>query len=65
MEEIGVQFVESWGRRMNDKTLFLARPHLDEAGVDAAREEGRRLTADEAVALALDSLRLREYGRAT
>jgi predicted ATPase len=57
MEEIGVTFVEAWVRRMNDETLAAARTHLDESGVAEAWEEGRRLTADKAVALALSELR--------
>jgi predicted ATPase len=48
--------VESWVARMNEVTLAAARPHIDEAAVAEAWEEGRKLTADEAVALALDEL---------
>jgi hypothetical protein len=57
MEELGISSVEAWVQRMNDDTLAAARTALDEAGTAEAWEQGRRLTADEAVALALDRLR--------
>jgi hypothetical protein len=53
-EEMGAS--SPWLERMNEKTLSMIRAGLDEAAFDAAWEEGRRLTPDEAVALALDSL---------
>jgi predicted ATPase len=56
MEEIGVTFVEGWVRRMNDETLAAVHLHLDAAAVSEAWEEGRKLTVDEAVALALSEL---------
>jgi predicted ATPase len=49
--------VEAWVQRMNDVTLELIREELDEAAVAAASERGRTLTADEAVALAVECLR--------
>ena len=45
-----------WLARMNDQTLAAVRERLEEPAVVEAREEGRALTVDEAVALALDSL---------
>ena len=54
-EELGV-VVESWITELNDKTLELIRPEVDDAALDEAREEGRLLTVDDAVALALDAL---------
>ena len=53
-EEIGGG--EPWVARMNEETLATIRTHLDEAGFAEAWEQGRTLTADDAVALALDSL---------
>ncbi len=53
-EQIGVS--EAWVGRMNERTTTSIRTHLDEAAFAEAWEEGRKLTADEAVALALDSL---------
>jgi tetratricopeptide (TPR) repeat protein len=44
-----------WLRRANDEALTLIRAQLDEAAFAEAWEKGRTLTADEAVALALDS----------
>ena len=41
---------------MSEKALTAIRHQLDEAAFAAAWEQGRSLTADEAVALALDSL---------
>jgi predicted ATPase/class 3 adenylate cyclase len=42
-----------WAARRNDETVGLVRQHLSDAEQAAATEEGRRLTLDEAVALAL------------
>jgi predicted ATPase/class 3 adenylate cyclase len=52
-EEIGGS--HSWVRAVNEKTLTQLRTQLDEATLEEAREYGRRLTVDEAVAFALDS----------
>ena len=41
---------------MTDKALTAIGHQLDEAAFAAAWEQGRSLTADEAVALALDAL---------
>jgi tetratricopeptide (TPR) repeat protein len=53
-EQIGVS--EAWVARMNEQTFSAIRARLDEAAFAEAWEQGRDLTADEAVALALDSL---------
>ncbi len=45
-----------WLRRDNDEALTLIRAQLSEAAVAEAFERGRTLTADEAVALAMESL---------
>jgi predicted ATPase/class 3 adenylate cyclase len=50
-EEIGG--VPSWVGEMNEKTLATIRTQLDEAALGTACEQGRNLTVDEAVALAL------------
>jgi hypothetical protein len=42
--------------KIRDQTLAVFRRQLDEAAFAAAWEEGRTLTADEAVALALGSV---------
>ena len=42
--------------RVNEKTLSSVHAQVDEAAFAEAWEQGRTLTADEAVALALDSL---------
>ena len=42
--------------KINEKTLEPIHAQLDEAAFADAWEQGRALTADEAVALALDSL---------
>ena len=55
LEEIGAARVR-WVARMNDATLAAIHPQLDDASFTEAWEQGRALTADEAVALALDSL---------
>jgi predicted ATPase len=53
-EEIGGS--EAWVGRMNEKTLAAIRAQLDDAAFAEAWEQGRKLTLDEAVALALDSV---------
>jgi len=53
-EEIGG--VEAWVARMNDETLGTIRKQLDEAAFAEAWEEGRTLTADEAVAIAIAAM---------
>ena len=45
----------SWVAKMNEETLGVIRSQLDDAAFAEAWEEGRALTIDEAVALALDS----------
>jgi predicted ATPase/class 3 adenylate cyclase len=45
-----------WLQRGNDEALALIRAELDEAAFAEASEQGQKLTADEAVALALDAL---------
>jgi predicted ATPase/class 3 adenylate cyclase len=52
-EEIGG--VPSWVGEMNEKTLTTIRTQLDEVAFAEAWAHGRKLTVDEAVALALDS----------
>ena len=42
-----------WAARRNEETIVLVRERLSQAELDAAVGEGRRLTVDEAVALAL------------
>jgi predicted kinase len=54
-EEIGMS-LRSWDREFFDQTTAIIRSQLDEAAFVEAWERGRTLTADEAVALALDSL---------
>jgi predicted ATPase/class 3 adenylate cyclase len=53
-EEIGAH--PGWVVKMNEETLSVARAQLDDAAFEKTWEEGQKLTADEAVALALDSL---------
>ena len=53
-EEIGAS--APWVSWMNEETLATIRTQLDEAAIAEARERGRTLTADDAVALALESL---------
>ena len=53
-EQIGVS--EAWVARMNQQTLAAIRSALDEAAFAKAWEEGRKLTLDEAVALALGEM---------
>jgi predicted ATPase/class 3 adenylate cyclase len=53
-EEIGGG--EAWVARMNEETLTKIRARLDDAAFAQAWEQGQTLTADEAVALALEEL---------
>ncbi len=53
-EQIGVS--EAWVARMNEQTLSAIRARLDESAFAEAWEQGRALTIDEAVALALESV---------
>ena len=55
-EDVGASQIGGWLRRSNDEALTLIRAQLDEAAFAEAWEQGRKLTADEAVALALESL---------
>jgi tetratricopeptide (TPR) repeat protein len=52
-EEFGTK--RPWVASRNEETLALIRTQLDEAAFAEAWERGRTLTADEAVALALES----------
>jgi hypothetical protein len=52
-EQIGVS--EAWVGRMKEQTLSAIRVRLDESAFAEAWEQGRALTIDEAVELALDS----------
>jgi hypothetical protein len=54
-QEIGL-VVEPWVAEMNEMTLNTVNARLDEAPFAKAWEQARKLTADEAVAVALDSL---------
>jgi hypothetical protein len=45
-----------WLEKINNETLAVIHTQLDEAAFAAAWEQGRALTLDEAVALALDSV---------
>ena len=53
-EEIGGSF-EGWAEEQNEETLAALRADLDEPAFAEAWEQGRKLTVDEAVALALGS----------
>ncbi len=53
-EEIGDTML--WVARMKEEALAAIREQLDEAAVDDAWEQGRKLALDEALALALESL---------
>jgi predicted ATPase len=55
--EINEGNAERWVLRMNDRTREMARPSIDDATAAAAAEEGRKLTVDQAVTLALHVLR--------
>jgi predicted ATPase/class 3 adenylate cyclase len=52
-EEMGATPM-GWLRRGNDEALTLIRAQLDEAAFSETWEQGRKLTADDAVALALE-----------
>jgi predicted ATPase/DNA-binding SARP family transcriptional activator len=54
LEEIGAR--PPWYARISEKALAVIHAQLDEAAFAEAWEQGRALTADEAVALALDAL---------
>jgi predicted ATPase len=54
LEEVGAS--ENWAASMNEQTLASIRTQLNDEVFAEAWEQGRRLTADEAVAQALDSL---------
>jgi non-specific serine/threonine protein kinase len=54
-EKLGAS-VPWWAGERNAKTLAIIRAQLDEAAFSEAWEQGRALTLDEAVALALDSI---------
>jgi predicted ATPase len=54
-KELGAR-IRPWLAQMNEETLTAVRAQLDEAAFAEAWAEGGVLTADEAVALALDSL---------
>ena len=56
-EELGAS-LRPWLAEMNEETLTTIRAQLDEAAFGEAWEKGRALTADEAVALAADSLEI-------
>ena len=47
---------EDWMERTNEETLLSIRAQLDEAAFAEAWEQGGKLTAEQAVTLALDSL---------
>ena len=51
-DEVGFA-VEPWIARMNKQTRVDIRTQIDEPAVAQAREQGRALTVDDAVALAL------------
>ncbi len=51
-EEIGANI--SWVAKMKEETLATLRPQLDEAALAELWEQGRNLSLDDAVALALD-----------
>jgi tetratricopeptide (TPR) repeat protein len=53
-EEIGGSY--PWVTRMNEKTLSIIRAQLDATAFDIAWQQGSKLTADEAIAIALDAL---------
>jgi hypothetical protein len=54
-EEIGAT-LRPWVAALNGQTLTTIHAQLDAAAFASAWEQGRRLTADEAVELALESL---------
>jgi len=53
-QEMGAIF-RPWVRKLNEDTLSIVRPQLDQATFEEAWEQGRNLTANGAVALALGS----------
>ncbi|HEV8420553.1 MAG TPA: hypothetical protein VGR13_04285 [Actinomycetota bacterium] len=55
IEELGIAR-SWWDRERNEKTAEILRTSLAADALDEATREGRRLTPDEAVALALESL---------
>jgi predicted ATPase/class 3 adenylate cyclase len=61
-EELGAS-LRPWLAQLNEETLITVRAQLDETAFAEARVEGRALTADEAVGLALDSLEMGPGGR--
>jgi len=54
MEEIGAK--PPWFARISRKTLAVIHSQLNDVAFANAWEQGLKMTADEAVALALDSL---------
>jgi hypothetical protein len=54
-EEIGATF-RPWAVRLNEETIGTVRSQIDEATFAKAWEDGRKLTLDEAAALALASV---------
>jgi hypothetical protein len=55
MQQVGAS-VPFWAGERNEKTFASIRTQLDEAALAEALEEGRKLTVDESVALAIDSV---------
>jgi predicted ATPase len=55
--EVNQGSAERWVIRMNDLTRELVGSSIDEATAASEAEEGRKLSVDDAVALALDNLR--------
>jgi non-specific serine/threonine protein kinase len=55
--EVNEGQAERWVVRMNDQTRAIVSASIDEATETAATEEGRKLTVDQAVTLALEVLR--------
>jgi predicted ATPase len=55
MQQVGAS-VPFWAGERNERTLASIRTQLDAAALAEAWKQGRKLTVDEAVALALDSL---------
>jgi len=54
-EEIGLR-LRTWDPEFFDETMAMIRSQLDEAAFAEAWDEGRKLTAEAAVTLALDTL---------
>jgi len=61
-EETGAAF-EPWNVRMNEETLAAIRAQFDEGAISEAWEQGRELTLDQAVMLALESLGVKARSR--